>query len=141
MPGIFLPFLLDFEKNDNKKQAQLILDEINFLYLKGYKKIGITYSANSGQTATIHRCYQNNIWLTGTAGGNQADVMAEAELLLQTAKYRHLQGVFQILPITTLSYHGSLKGYIPHDLKHISQFIQQDNRAVLGWQNQHTKKI
>ncbi|MBV8802707.1 MAG: hypothetical protein JO131_07075 [Gammaproteobacteria bacterium] len=138
MPGIFLPFLLDFQKYSNKKQAEIILNEAARLQLEGYKKIGITYSANHGQTANIRRCYQNNIWLTGTQGANQADVIRHVELLLQTPKYHHLQGTFEILPITTIAPTNTLKNYVLNDLNYITQFIRNGKNAVLGWQNQHT---
>lgn len=146
--SLFNPVCIDFSKNDEKQQAEMILEEVNYFYQKGYKQVGITYSANHDQTEKINQDYKNGQWYTGTSGANQADVMSHVESLLKTdSRYAHLQSVFRILPITTCEHEGAatkvdekkMDQWLDHDLQNVNNFMKQDKNVVIGWQNQLTK--
>ena len=147
MPGIFYPFKVPFEKKNGTSvstydQAVKILDEVAKLHAKGYKQVGITYSANQDQTAAIAKAYGKNQWNTNaTAGGaNQAVVMLQVEELLKTKKYKHLQQVFRIVPITTMRPNTSATNEEVRDsLTAADNFMNGEGNVLLGWQNQKTQ--
>jgi hypothetical protein len=139
MPGAFVPFLLDYSKLGTVEQAQAILDEAGKAVSAGMSGAAIVYSANYGQTRTIRSAYRKKQWITGIDGGNQAEVMAAMEALLQDAAYRALQGRLRIAPISTMSYPDKVDplATVRDDLGHIRQLLD-DGWRVLGWQNQRS---
>lgn len=150
MPGIFYPFKVHYgdskpEAVKKKSQAEQILDEVDRLHKLGYKQVGITYSANQDQTNAIQATYAktDGSWKTGTAGGNQAAVMQEVERRLASKKYKHLQQVFRIVPITTMKSSGSpnpaTDQEVQSSLSAADTFMKGEGHVLLGWQNQNTK--
>jgi|GEM_PF-2434888 hypothetical protein len=144
LPGAFIPFRVDFKDTNGeeisaREQAFKILNKVNDLYKKGYKQIGITYSANAWQAKHIAECYSQGQWETGIKGVNQANVMAKAENLLNRRKYEHLQPIFRIQSITTvIRTEQNLDPTITEkNVQDIGNFIR-DGGVVLGWQNQDT---
>ncbi|MCX7120539.1 MAG: hypothetical protein NTZ67_01990 [Gammaproteobacteria bacterium] len=142
--GAFIPFRVDFQDGDKKaisaiEQAKKILDEVALLHAAGFEKVGITYSADQAQTTKINTTYKTSEWNTGTSGANQAEVMAATEQLLKEEKYRHLQSVFRIIPITTMDYKKKNNRAEDNDvndcLSSAEEFLKNGG-ALLGWQNQ-----
>ncbi len=140
--GLFIDITLDFSKSSNNEQAEQILLEVQQHYNIGYTKIGIIYSANYQQTISINEHYENEIWITGTSGGNQADVICKVEKLLKN-KYQDLCGKFRILPITTCEFSGGIGKvediWLEKDLNSIEKFLNEGG-VVLGWKNQKSNK-
>ncbi len=141
---MLIPIVLNFSKLSHHEQAKAILAEVSRLHQIGYSKVGITYSANYAQSENIHHCYQTKKWITGTSGANQAEVISEIEGLLQTKEYQKFQGIFHILPITTmLLTHEPSQSHkvglpdeiVKKDQDFILNFIKEGG-VVLGWQNQ-----
>lgn len=128
----------------NPQQAREILRIVDELHQAGAQKVGLTYSANTGQTAKIRQNYKDGVWLTNTSGADQAAVVKHIETLLRTSAYKHLQQVFRILPISTIHYAGGGGASVPEvavveaDMTAIEKFIAAPNTHVLGWQNQNT---
>ena len=145
-----IPFRVDFLKVENGKktpvtdeeQARVILAEVDRLHKLGAKTVGITYSANQGQTDKILDVYAKGQWKTGTSGSNQASVMNEVEKLLGTPNYKHLHNVFRIIPITTMKYNPKAMAAddasVKKSLDNANQFMANGG-VLLGWQNQATK--
>lgn len=138
MPGIFLDYLLKFNKLNINQQAEEILKVVDHYFRRGYLRVGITYSANRCQAQIARSC--NNSF-TGIAGANQAEVIQAIESLLRTNLYQHLQGFFYVLPITTCEFAGGFGAvkdeWLQEDFDYINKFIQEDG-VVLGWQNHST---
>lgn len=132
---------IDFSRNDAQQQAKQILDKVRALNQQGHKQVGITYSANQGQTKLIKSTYGSGKWQTHTSGANQAEVIAAVEQLLTTLEYKNLQTVFRIVPITTIDYQKTnqtaLDDDVQQSLDNASQFIK-DGGYLLGWANQLT---
>lgn len=145
MKGKFIPLLVPFQEDQKfipaVKQAGKILNEAEKL-INGNtcRKTGITYSANYDQTKTIQHTYASGKIITGISGANQAQVMFELERLLQT-DYKHLQGSFRIVPITTMTYSDydgfSHDAVIRNDLNALEELLQ-NGWCIFGWMNQQT---
>lgn len=142
--GYFHPFNIPYgshKPNDAHWQAIQILDNVRALHDngKGYHQVGLTYSANQGQTEKIKKVYGQHQWNTETTGSNQAEVITQIEKLL-AADYKDLQTVFRIIPITTIPTHSAATDadkakLIEIDLADTKKFLEAGN-AVMGWQNQ-----
>jgi hypothetical protein len=146
--GNFIPFTLYYHdpkhpapgQLNNDQQAQAIVDEARKLILAGAPGVAITYSANYGQTLTIHQTYDSGGWNTHTNGGHQAEVMAAMELLMGLPENSDIQMKLRISPISTMSYPPT---YIPYqyvflDLLNIKTQLLDQGWSVLGWRNQGT---
>ncbi len=141
--SIFVPTLITYKnrKNPAEEQALIILNEVEKYLKQGYTQVGITYSANDGQSEKIAQTYQKGGWFTGTNGANQASVMHQLEQMLATT-HKHLQHAFRILPITTIDYSGGNNvkpEWLIRDVNNIHTFLNQPNHVVMGWQNEDTK--
>ncbi len=147
--GSFLPLHIPFSQNGAQvpahDQAEEILKKATDLTANGSKSVAITYSANYGQTRDIQKIYFAGGWLTNTSGANQAEVMRQMEILLDST-YAALQGKMHIVPITTLNAYTDpvspwnddvLMGIIITDLARIEMYLES-GWDVLGWQNQST---
>lgn len=136
-------FTVRFDSLSTEQQATFILDKVNQLHQQGHATIGITYSANQEQTERIKKTYAQKQWKTNTSGANQAAVIARIETLLKKETYAHLQGVFRIVPITTMDYRNKNSTAKDEDvqdsLNDASQFITTGG-YLLGWANQLTPK-
>ena len=145
--GQFLDFYVPFIENNVSvspdDQAILFLDKAADLIQAGAPGVGLTYSANYGQTRTIQQTYFSGGWNTHTSGANQAMVMVSLELLLGS-KYPALQGKLHILPITTMNAYVQVVapwnddihlGIVTTDLDRIENYLKS-GWTVLGWQNQ-----
>lgn len=143
--GKFINFLLDFKKDTEEEQANKILLKCRERIQDGAEGVGITYSANYGQTRDIEEAYSAGEWNTQTSGDHQAKVMMCMESLLGS-KYTDLQGKMHILPITTMNaYVDPLDPWnedvqlevVTADLNRIKDYLER-GWDVLGWQNQKT---
>jgi len=137
----FQALRLDWSKMSNKAQATAILDRALEL---APRKVGITYSANHGQTEVLYEYYKNPTpknWKdvqSTLVGANQATVMqALIKLLDSDPKYAALKTTFQILPISTMpAGSGNTKDeWLAENLNNIRAFAESGG-TVLGWQNQ-----
>lgn len=140
MPGEFHNFRLDYSRatGDANAQAVAILSAVRQLHEAGAPQVGITYSANGNQTKAIRAAYAASNWKTNTNGANQARVMTEVESLLATATYSDLQGVFRIIPITTMTYQTDDPcNEVRADIAAARTFIVGGGH-ILGWKNQDT---
>ncbi|WP_299734254.1 hypothetical protein [uncultured Endozoicomonas sp.] len=137
------PIVLDFKKDDNKTQAEKILQQAQTLLQNNpdLSGVAVTYSANHEQTLKIIDTYNKGNWFTGTNGANQADVMREMEKLLETGQFKHLQSKMRIAPITTMQHDGSsaTNDEFAISLDNIKQ-LTNNNWHILGWQNQLTHR-
>lgn len=135
--GSFVPYLLTFDDKTNEEQAAAILEEARRRIDGGATGIGITYSANYGQTQVIRRTYAAGEWNTHTRGSNQADVMARMETLM--ASEPTMQGKLRIVPITTMTYTSfgghTLDEVIDQDMGAIGALVEE-GWTILGWMNQ-----
>lgn len=143
-PSQFIPFEVCFKGVSANNQARVILAKVNKISNSGKRKVGITYSANQEQTNNIIDKYKKNEWRTGTNGANQAEVIAQIEILLTTPEYEHLQKVFRIIPITTMQYKPPSYGIAAADddsvkmsLQNADEFIARGG-VLLGWRNELT---
>lgn len=147
--GSFIPFRLPYFENGAPvpaaAQAERILQQAGELIAKGAAGVGITYSANYGQTRKIAGTYASGGWNTRTGGANQAEVMQNMEALLETP-FIALRGKVHILPITTMNaYTDPLDPWnenvhmriVSADLDRIQAYLDR-GWDVLGWQNQQT---
>jgi len=148
--GTFINFLLPFRKGNigvsPEDQAIVILQKSQELIRNGSKGVGITYSANYGQTRKIEETYKRGDWFTHTDGSNQAAVMCHMESLMRSNQYKDLQGKLHIVPITTMDAHeGHPESWntqvhmkiVKTDLERIKTYLE-DGWDILGWQNQNT---
>lgn len=140
-----LPYLIDSAVVSSLSQAKEVLIKTETLLANGAKGVGITYSANYGQTREIEKTYFAGGWNTKTSGANQAGVIREMESLLES-QYQSLQGKIHILPITTMNacekpvnpWNEDIHmGIVVTDLNRIKTYLEC-NWNVLGWQNQET---
>jgi hypothetical protein len=144
--GTFIDFYLSYAGVSAEDQAKAILQKGRELIQAGAKGVGITYSANYGQTRTIEETYQKGAWYTGTIGAGQAKVMHAMENLLKSDPYQDLQGKVRIMPITTMTFEHTKyawnemhMGVVKTDLARIKKYLD-DGWTILGWQNQDTVK-
>lgn len=142
--GNFVNFYLPYTDKSGKRvssqdQALSIITKAQELIGGGSPGVAITYSANYGQTQTIHQTYDSGGWNTHTSGANQADVMQAMESLMGDEKHSSLQQCLKIAPITTMTYSGyggqTHKQVVESDLQYIKSLLDA-GWAVLGWQNQ-----
>lgn len=149
--GTFINFYLPYSQEgaivSSQEQAKAILTKARNLIADGAKGVGITYSANYGQTREIERIYFAGGWNTQTKGANQADVMCNMESLM-VREYDMLQGKVHILPITTMNAFSDWVerwnedvqlGIVTTDLDRIRIYLET-GWHILGWQNQSTIK-
>lgn len=137
--GSFVPFELTFEGKTADEQARAILSEAKALIDAGAHGVGITYSANLGQTQLIRQTYADGGWNTRTGGDNQASVMAAMETL-EAGEFSDLQTAMRIVPITTMNYGdfpdgATMNDVIVDDLDAIRELIA-DGWTILGWINE-----
>lgn len=140
--GVFIPFRVDYKKGNNlitaKDQALKILEAAKAAVAQGYKKVGITYGANSAQTTDITSAYPKAF--TDINGTLQAAVMKEMHALLQST-YSGLNGKVYILPITTIIEGSTRKPVTTVEIERDQLFIEdfiKSGGVALGWQNQDT---
>lgn len=143
LKGLFVPTYIPYQGRSARDQAIEVLELVSRHHDKHQQAVGITYSANHGQSVSIREAYQNKHWITHTNGGNQATVIAEIEHALQTPSHQRLQSHFRILPITTCTFSGGSghveDAWIDEDLAAIRAFLLPPNHGiVLGWQNENT---
>ncbi len=149
--GTFINFYLPYSNGgvriSPQEQAKTILTKARELIANGAKGVGITYSANYGQTREIERIYFAGGWNTQTMGANQADVICSMESLM-LSEYDSLQGKVHILPITTMNAYSERVerwnedvqlGIVTTDLDRIRIYLES-GWYILGWQNQSTIK-
>lgn len=128
-------------------QSIKILDQVKALKGQGYVGVGLTYSANYGQTKVINRTYMAGEWNTHTIGAHQAQTIMAIESNL-ASKYADLQGFFRIFPISTMNAYadgGPVSkwnddvhyGILTSDLDRITNYLAT-GWVTLGWQNQDT---
>ncbi len=141
-------FLVPFKNRDKETisaevQAKQILDRVQELHKEGKQSIGLTYSANAGETRRIAEAYQDKNFDTGVSGANQGAVIPEIAKLLKTPAYQHLQQVFRIIPITTMAYKSRGKKVAATDkevgdsLTAATDFVTKGGHLI-GWINQDT---
>ena len=145
--NFYLPYAQDGVRIPDQEQAKAILTKAKELIGNGAKGVGITYSANYGQTREIERIYFAGGWKTQTRGANQAEVICSMESLM-VREYDSLQGQVHILPITTMNaYTDGVErwnedvqlGIVTTDLDRIKIYLES-GWHILGWQNQSTIK-
>ena len=151
--GAFINYILAYKKDDiyisAKNQALNILEKARTLINDKAIGVAITYSANYGQTLQINKVYNEGGWNTETSGANQAEVMSNMELLLETT-YKSLKTKIRIAPITTMNAYTNpldpwrlfvsfrpVENIVNEDLKRIKNLLEH-GWTVLGWQNQDT---
>lgn len=137
--GSFIPFVLTFHGKTADEQAREILAEAKKQLAAGASGVGITYSANWGQTHAIRQVYADGGWDTHTDGDNQATVMKAMETL-EGGEFAELQGKLRIVPITTMNYGSFPSGttmddVIDEDIAAIKALIA-GGWTILGWINQ-----
>ena len=123
--GKVAQFFMTFEKDSNgglksDEQAQKIINVVKCLIAKGYKHIGLTYSANQAQTEQIFIDYKynkdssDNTFASGEEkdissqiinGANQARVLTELNKIIKdNASYSEFKKAFRVIPFTTMRY-------------------------------------
>jgi len=137
--GALIPFELTFVGRTPQDQARLILHEARRRLSEGARGIGITYSANLGQSERIRDTYAAGAWNTHTEGANQASVMTAMEALEDT-EFADLRTKLRIVPITTMSYGPlpagtTMDDIVVADLAAIRDLITA-GWSVLGWINE-----
>ena len=141
--GRFINFYLSYkdERGNYRSasdQAIAIITEAQKLIDLGSPGVAILYSANYGQTVTIHKTYKSGHWQTKISGSNQAKVMQAMEALMEN-QYSTLQRRLEIAPITTMTYSDyggrTHRQVVESDLDHIKSLLDR-GWDVLGWQNQ-----
>jgi hypothetical protein len=141
-------FLVPFKNRDKETisaevQAKQILDRVQALHKEGKQSIGLTYSANAGETRRIAEAYQDKNFDTGVSGANQGKVIPEIAKLLKTPAYQHLQQVFRIIPITTMAYTtigtkiAATDKEVGDSLTAATDFVTKGGHLI-GWINQDT---
>jgi len=140
------------------QQCQQIFDAVKCLTAKGYKSVGLTYSANQGQTGNVFTAYKydpkksNNSFDIGVAktiaqihisGSNQANILAS----LDSVTDDEFRKVFRIIPLSTMKIPGGgvdVDSSIPGDsaqcIQYVEQFLALPNSIILGWCDPFTKK-
>ncbi len=137
--GSFVPFELTFQGKTADDQARAILSEAKTRINAGSHGVGITYSANLGQTQLIRQIYANGGWNTHTGGANQASVMTAMETL-EASEFADLQTKIRIVPITTMNYGDfpfgtTMNDVVVEDLAAIRCLIAA-GWTILGWINE-----
>ncbi|OGT67089.1 MAG: hypothetical protein A3J38_05365 [Gammaproteobacteria bacterium RIFCSPHIGHO2_12_FULL_45_9] len=131
-----------------REQAVEILRRVALIHQQyPDRQIGITYSANRGQTLAIRGGGDFSGEFVGSTG--QGAVMREVLALLRSGDnvpgvqpavpYSSLQSIFKILPVSTMRYPEAtpqaVKGWVGEDLGRINGHMAAGG-IVLGWQNQ-----
>lgn len=124
-----------------EKQAKFFLDRAlkDLDKLEDHQGVGLTYSANYGQTKALAAAYLNGKYTAGVKGSNQATVVKAIEnLLRKDEKYKPLRYRLHIIPITTLGYgEENPEEIIIRDMENLACHLGAGWR-VYGWQNQDT---
>ena len=118
-------FFMTFDDGSNgglnsDKQAQKIINVVKCLIAKGYKHIGLTYSANQAQTEQIFSDYKYNKDSPGNTfadgeekvissqildGTHQANVLTKLNTKISSdASYSEFKKAFRVIPFTTMRY-------------------------------------
>lgn len=156
--SLFLPLKMTYHDKTNNpngmsatEQARTILDNVRVLKEKGYREVGITYSANQEETAALLAYYADTKNPKEAAfprlGTNQGAVMKEVLRLLAEDKYHDLEPAFKIIPLTTMKYdaQGNVavaeESSVTASIQNAQHFMQASNHALLGWQNQSTRTL
>lgn len=144
-----------------KDQCQQIVDAVRCLVKKGYKRVGLTYSANQKpQTQAIFREYKfdpiksNNDFNIGVpktiknvqiSGVNQAATLMQLDAITTTDV--DFRKVFRIIPLSTMETGGGGQdvdkdalGKSSDCIEYAKQFLALPNSIILGWCDQYTKK-
>lgn len=164
-------FFMTFEKDGNgglksNEQAQKIINVVRCLIAKGYKRIGLTYSANQDQTAEIFNDYNYNKDSSGNkfadneeknissrvlGGANQANILTKLNNKINSdASYSDFKKAFRIIPFTTMRYEKqgdplkevgveldeSKPGNNTECIEAASKFLELEDSIILGWCNQ-----
>ena len=144
-----------------KQQCQQIFDAVKCLITKGYKSVGLTYSANQNpQIRDIFKAYNYNpdpkistntfeigvaktITQIPIAGVHQANILAS----LDSVTDDEFRKVFRIIPLSTMKIGGGgedVDSSIPGDsaqcIRYVEQFLALPNSIILGWCDPDTKK-
>lgn len=149
--GVFVSFYLPYTDATGAtippgQQAAQVLESAKTRIVQGGAPgVGITYSANYGQTREIEATYAAGGWDTNTNGANQAAVIHSMEELLGSP-FQALRGKMRIMPITTMNAYTNpvtpwntdvqMKIVIA-DLARIQASLEA-GWTILGWQNQDT---
>ena len=150
---------LSGSKLSGKDQCQQIVDAVKCLVKKGYKRVGLTYSANQKpQTQTIFGAYNfdpksptndfdigvaKTIAQTSISGANQAATLMGLDKLTDD----DFRKVFRIIPLSTMKVGGggidvdeTALGKSADCVEFAKQFLALPNSIILGWCDPYTKK-
>jgi hypothetical protein len=147
-----------FEGLTEIEQCKQIFDAVKCLTAKGYKSVGLAYSANQVQTGNVFTAYSydttksKNSFDIGVAktiaqipisGSNQANILAS----LDSVTDDEFRKVFRIIPLSTMKIPGGgvdVDSLIPGDsaqcIQYVEQFLALPNSIILGWCDPFTKK-
>ncbi|WP_209328761.1 hypothetical protein [Lunatimonas salinarum] len=133
-----LPFRNSAGVIPSKDQARTILAKVKEVLELGYAGVAITYSANFQQRNKIRDTYASGQWQTYTQGANQADVMRELEVFLDTMEFEPIRYKVRMAPITTLTYSDfggkAQREVVEEDFAYLAGLLTA-GWAVLGWIN------
>jgi hypothetical protein len=169
--GKVAQFFMTFEKGGNgglksDEQAEKIVNVVKCLMAKGYKHIGLTYSANQDQTTEIFSDYnynkdssdnkfadneEKNISSQVLGGANQANVLTKLnDIIKNNASYSDFKKAFRVIPFTTMRYDKSnnkldldvsASGNNTECIEAAKNFLKLENSIILGWCNQDSDKL
>jgi hypothetical protein len=158
--GKVAQFFMTYKPKDAKKedvglysgqQAQKIVNVVKCLIAKGYKHIGLTYSANQAQTNEIltgYRKTESDIFssndekeiskTTFNGAANQGSVLNNLSNLVTDTDFNK---AFRIIPFTTMKKSGGdlddgAPGNVDDCINAAKQFLKLDDSIILGWCNQ-----
>ncbi|NBQ17504.1 hypothetical protein EBU24_04250, partial [bacterium] len=164
-------FFMTYEKNNNgglntEKQAEKIVNVVKCLIAKGYKHIGLTYSANQDQTIQVFSDYnydknsstntfendqEKNISEEILNGSNQAAVLTKLnDIVKDGTSYSNFKKTFRVIPFTTMRYikatdsnkvtasdlNETASGNNKECVAAAEEFLKLDDSIILGWCNQ-----
>ena len=162
MPGSIEKIIVHYDNNgddskreqDAKRQAREILSRIKrAVSINPNIIIGLTYSANSGQTWDIQKDIRDGeVGFPEITGGAQANVLTHLRTLIyEEAENQHLRGHLRIIPITTMLGHSTYAGnivaysksdnihdqdHVTRDITNVRNFINEENHHLMIWGNQ-----
>jgi len=151
---------------DSSQQAQKITNVVKCLIAKGYKHIGLTYSANQDQTIQVFGDYkydknlstntfendqEKNISTQILNGSNQAAVLTKLnDIVKDSTSYSNFKKAFRVIPFTTMRYikatdsgkvtasdlNETDSGNNKECVAVAEEFLKLDDSIILGWCNQ-----
>jgi hypothetical protein len=138
------------------QQAQKIVNVVKCLMTKGYKHIGLTYSANQGQTTQIFENYKkndNDIFSSNDekeisktiflSAANQGAVLDNLSKLTTDSDFKK---AFRIIPFSTMASSGGTSDLVENStgdnqqcIAAAEKFLKLEGSIILGWCNQDIK--